>query len=94
MWSFYPKYAWDSIYKYSVFVRSWLKLDAAVRRIRKDPNRLLYTDQALTEVTEDETELLELFTHSNDARHAVEHERKIARLTGGQSRSLEPDKVL
>jgi hypothetical protein len=74
--------------------QSWLKLDAAVRRIRKDPNRLLYTDQALTEVTEDETELLELFTHSNDARHAVEHERKIARLTGGQSRSLEPDKVL
>ena len=85
IWSFYPKYAWDSIYKYSVFVRSWLKLDAAVRRIRKDPNRFLYSDQALTEVTEDETELLELFTHSNDARHAVEHERKIAQLTGPQA---------
>jgi len=94
IWSFYPKYAWDSIYKCSVFVRSWLKLDAAVRRIRKDPNRFLYSDQALTEVTEDETELLELFTHSNDARNAVEHERKIARLTNVQSRALEPDTAL
>jgi hypothetical protein len=88
MWSFYPKYAWDNVHKYSVFVRSWLKLDAAVRRIRKDPNKLLYTDQALTEVTEDETELLELFTHSIDARHAVEHERKVARLTGVKSPAL------
>ena len=94
IWSFYPKYAWESVHKYSVFLRSWLKLDAAVRRIRKDPNKLLYMDQALTEVTEDETELLELFTHSNDARHAVEHERKIARLTGVQSRARGHDQAL
>ena len=88
MWSFYPKYAWDNVHKYSVFVRSWLTLDAAVRRIRKDPNKLRYIDQALTEVTEDETESLELFTHSVDARHAVAHEKKIARLTGAPSPAL------
>jgi hypothetical protein len=81
VWAFYPKYAWESVSKYSVLLRSWLRLDAAVRRIRKDPDKHLYTDQALAEVTDNETELLELFTHSNDARHAVEHARKIAYLT-------------
>ena len=82
MWSFYPKYARESISKCCVLVRSWLQLDATVRRIRKDPTRHLYTDQALADVTDDETQSLELFTHSDDARHAVNHARKIARLTG------------
>jgi hypothetical protein len=82
VWSFYPKYAWESVSKYSVLLRSWLQLDAAVRRIRKDPSKHLYSDQALEDVTEDETESLELFTHTADARHAVEHARKVAQLTG------------
>jgi hypothetical protein len=89
IWSFYPKYAWESVSKSFVLLRSWLQLDAAVRRIRKDPNKHLYTDQALAEVTDDETEMLELFTHSNDARQAVEHARKIAQLTGAQGRAPE-----
>jgi len=57
----------------------------AKKRIRKDPNRHLYTDRALADVTDGETELLELFTHSNDARHAVEHARKVAQLTGAHA---------
>jgi hypothetical protein len=85
IWSFYPRYVWESITKCCVLVRSWLQLDATVRRIRKDPTRHLYTDQALADVTEDETQSLELFTHSDDARHAVNHARKIARLTGARA---------
>jgi hypothetical protein len=88
MWSFYPKYAWESISKCFVLARSWLQLDATVRRIRKDPSRHLYTDQALADVTDDETQSLELFTHSDDARHAVNHARKIARLTGGHADAI------
>jgi hypothetical protein len=38
-------------------------------------------DQALTPVTEDETEKLELFTHSDTARQAVAHAHKIDQLT-------------
>jgi hypothetical protein len=53
-----------------------------MQRIRRDPERRLYTDQALTPVSGDETEALALFTHSGDARHAVQHARKIAELTG------------
>jgi hypothetical protein len=88
MWSFYPKYAWESISKCLVLVRSWLQLDATVRRIRKDPSRQLYTDHALADVTEDETQSLELFTHSDDARQAVNHARKIARLTGAHADAI------
>jgi DNA repair photolyase len=88
IWSFYPKYAWESISKCSVLVRSWLQLDATVRRIRKDPTRHLYTDQALADVTDDQTQSLELFTHSDDARHAVNHARKIARLTGATAGTI------
>ncbi len=86
IWSFYPKYALDFASKYYRMAQSWIRLEAASRRIRKDPKRLLYTDQALTPVTEDETESLELFTHSDDARHAVEHARKVAHLTGSDQR--------
>jgi hypothetical protein len=85
MWSFYPKYAWESFSKLSVFLRSWLQLDAAVRRIRKDRDRHLYTDQALADVADDETESLELFTHSDDARKAVKHARNVARLIGADA---------
>ena len=55
-------------------------------RIESDPNRLAYTDQALTPVTDDEEETLALFTHSDTARQAVEHARKVAQLTGANSR--------
>jgi hypothetical protein len=36
----------------------------------------------MTPVTEDETERLELFTHSDAARDAVAHMHKIEQLTG------------
>jgi hypothetical protein len=86
IWSFYPKFALDFVWKYSRMVRSLIWLQAASRRIRKDPLRLQYVDQALTPVSEDETQSLGLFTHSDDARHAVEHARKVAHLTGGDQR--------
>ena len=82
IWSFYPNYAWDSIAKYSNLLRKWIDLEWAMQRIRRDPNKHHYTDQALADVTDDETESLELFTHTDDARHAVVHARKVAQLTG------------
>ncbi len=81
LWSFYPKYAWDFVTKYSRALRLVLWLAATSRRIRKDPNRYAYTDLALSPVSDDETERLELFTHNEAARQAVEHAHKIAHLT-------------
>ncbi len=82
IWSFYAKYAWNFVTKYSRAMRLLLWLHATNRRVKKDPNRYTYTDLAMTPVTEDETERLELFTHSDAAREAVAHVHKIEQLTG------------
>jgi hypothetical protein len=42
-------------------------------------------DPALAPVSDDEEERLEMFTHNLGARHAVEHARKVAALTHGES---------
>jgi Radical SAM superfamily len=80
IWSFYPKYAWDFVSKYSRAVRLLFWLHATNRRFQKDPNRYAYTDLAISPVTDDETEKLELFTHSDAARQAVAHAHKIEQL--------------
>jgi hypothetical protein len=82
IWAFYAKYAWNFVTKYSRAVRLLLWLHATNRRVKNDPNRYTYTDLAMTPVTEDETERLELFTHSEAARDAVAHVHKIEQLTG------------
>ena len=51
------------------------------RRIEADPDRFVYTDQALAPVTDYEAESFELFTQNQAARNAVEKARKIAQLT-------------
>jgi Radical SAM superfamily len=85
IWSFYPKFTWDFVSKLSRSLRLLLWIHAASRRIQKEPYRHLYTDQALTPVSDEETETLELFTHSNAAREAVAHAHKVAHLTGAAS---------
>jgi len=85
IWSFYPKYAWEFVSKYYRSLRMLVWIAAATRRIRRDPHRYQYTDRALSPVTEDETERLELFTHNDAAREAVEHAHKVAHLTGHHS---------
>jgi hypothetical protein len=82
IWSFYPKYAWNFVSKYSRAVRLLLWLHFTNKRVQSDPNRYSYMDPAMTPVTEDETEKLELFTHSDAARQAVAHAHKIEQLTG------------
>jgi Radical SAM superfamily len=82
IWSFYAKYASNFVTKYARAARLLLWLHATNRRVKMDPNRYTYTDLAMTPVTEDETERLELFTHSDAARDAVAHAHKIEQLTG------------
>jgi hypothetical protein len=86
IWSFYPKLAAEFVSKTARAVRLAAWLAWTMWRIERDSNRTAYTDQALTPVTDDEEETLALFTHSDAARHAVEHARKIANLTGAGGR--------
>jgi radical SAM superfamily enzyme YgiQ (UPF0313 family) len=92
VWSFYPKYGWrffkNSLQEIRVLI--WILL--TMQRIYSDKNRHAYVDQALTPVTEDETEKLELFTHSEAARESVKHVQKVARLTGAAAGTQQHDK--
>jgi hypothetical protein len=93
-WSFYPKYLYQTIVKYSRLLPIAFRLFALGRRITKetrrdvhDATRLRYMDPALTPVTDTETETLEMFTRNDGTRNAVEHARKVAHLTGADMRS-------
>jgi hypothetical protein len=85
VWTFYPKYAWEIVSKYSRAAKFWLGYSAMLRRVGRDPLRHLYTDQALTPVSEEETDSLGLFTHNETARSEVQRTRRIAALTHGES---------
>ena len=80
-WAFYPKYAWEVLTKHARILKHWLALDRMRRRLQRDPQRRVYSDQALMPVTEEESDTLELFTHNEAARVEVERIRKIAELT-------------
>src|SRR5262245_51560377 len=87
VWSFYAKYAAELLTKTAREIRLAYWLGMTARRIRKDPNQLAYTDRALTSVSEHEEETFDLYTHNETARHAVEHARKVAELTGAKPRA-------
>ena len=84
VWSFYPKYLVEFVVKAARAIRLAVLLSQTMRRIKRDRNRLAYTDQALTPVTDEEEDRLALFTHSDAARNAVEHARKVSYLTGAK----------
>jgi Radical SAM superfamily len=82
IWTFYPKYLWDIVVKHVRIARHWIMIDRMAKQARREQAVQPYTDLALTPV-DDESETLELLTHSEAARAAVAHQRKIAELTHG-----------
>jgi hypothetical protein len=81
VWRFYPWLAWDFLTKHARIAAYAWRIVRIYRRVAADRNGAAYTDQAMTPVTEDETENLELFTHNASARAAVDHARKVKTLT-------------
>jgi radical SAM superfamily enzyme YgiQ (UPF0313 family) len=75
-WRFYPKYLWEIVSKHAKLGRRALFLHGLRRAIERHPRRRDYSDQALTPVADNETETLELLTHNEGARRAVERTRK------------------
>ncbi|HEY2135948.1 MAG TPA: radical SAM protein [Xanthobacteraceae bacterium] len=80
-WRFYPGFVAETVRKQVQYFRKWLLVDRLRRAIRKDPARATYCDQAIMPVDAADTENLELFTHNEGARSAVQHARKIKELT-------------
>ncbi len=80
-WRFYPRYLAEIVGKHARFLRHWLLVDGMRRQIIRDPNHRAYTDQALTEVSEDEGETFDLLTQTEGARNEVDRARKMADLS-------------
>jgi radical SAM superfamily enzyme YgiQ (UPF0313 family) len=89
VWQFYPWVARDFLVKHvRVAVAAW-GIFRIYRRVAASVAQP-YTDQAMTPVSEDETQTLELFTHNKSAREAVDHARKVKTLTGAAAATLVP----
>jgi hypothetical protein len=80
VWKFYPQLTWEVIVKHARVVAAVWRIFRIYRRVAAGAH-VPYTDPAMTPVSEDETQRLELFTHNKSAREAVDHARKIKILT-------------
>jgi radical SAM superfamily enzyme YgiQ (UPF0313 family) len=67
-WSFYPKYAVESIAKLCRWFGTYAGLRLIYMKAKRDPNRYAYMDTALTPVTEHDAEELELFQETRALR--------------------------
>jgi radical SAM superfamily enzyme YgiQ (UPF0313 family) len=79
VWRFYPQLTWDVIVKHARVAAAAWRIFRIYRRVAAGA-QMPYTDQAMTPVSEDETQRFELFTHNKSAREAVDRARKIKML--------------
>ena len=68
---FYPKYFFGLIAKHVAISRIIWRMAAVRRAIKRDPSARNYMDQALTPVTAQELDGLEMFTITASARGAA-----------------------
>src|SRR5262249_18139361 len=88
VWKFYAQLTREVIVKHARVAAAAWRIFRIYRRVSADAH-IPYTDQAMTPVSEDETQTLELFTHNKSAREAVDHARKIKILTALGSSAVE-----
>jgi radical SAM superfamily enzyme YgiQ (UPF0313 family) len=79
-WSFYPRYAAETVVKAAQWASLALRLHRLARKVKSDPHRLTYVDEAIT-LLPDETENLDLYkTRSSqaflDQRRHIEEAQK------------------
>jgi len=86
VWRFYPALACEFAAKHARVAAAAWRIFRIYRRVAAD-KLVPYTDQAMMPVTAEDTQTLELFTHNQSAREAVDHARKVKELTGGPASS-------
>jgi radical SAM superfamily enzyme YgiQ (UPF0313 family) len=80
--TFYPALLWEMLVKHIRVAKAAWGIFRIYRKVAKSKD-VPYSDQAMQPVSEDDTSTLELFTHNQSARDAVDHARKVKTLTGG-----------
>jgi hypothetical protein len=81
-WVFWPRFAWETLYKHVVLAGMIARLLVLKISIERDPHARAYTDRALTPVGVDNDATLDLMTKTGGGSAAVAHIRKVAELTG------------
>jgi radical SAM superfamily enzyme YgiQ (UPF0313 family) len=81
---FYPKAAAELIWKQVKWAHLYLRLYRMYGKLKKDPRRAEYTDLALTPVTDDEVETMEMF-QSAGAQAFVGRIQRVERLSRGEA---------
>ena len=81
-WLFWLRFAWETLVKHVILIGAIIRLLIWQTVITYSPGAHNYMDQALTPVSDDEDETLDLLTKTTGARAAVAHVKKIAELTG------------
>ena len=81
VWKFYPTVAFEMLVKHVRVAKAAWGIFRTYRKVAK-AKAVPYSDQAMQPVSDDDVATLELFTHNQSARDAVEHARKVKELTG------------
>jgi hypothetical protein len=81
-WIFWPRFAWESLYKHCTVIGTTGRLLLVKMAITRDPNAMNYTDRALTPVRDDDDETFDLLTKTGGAQVAIAHVKRVAELTG------------
>jgi hypothetical protein len=84
VWKFYPQLTWEIMVKHVRAATAAWAIFRIYRRVAAGA-QIPYTDEAMTPVSDDETERLELFTHNESAREAVDRARRIKTLIGSSA---------
>jgi hypothetical protein len=74
---FYPKYGFDLVAKHIGLARIVWRMAKVRWSIKRDPNASKYMDTALTPVTDDDLETLEMFSVTQSAKGAADHAREL-----------------
>ena len=75
-WKFYPKYWGESIAKVYQTFALYLRLSRLYAHLKKNPRRFKYMDLALTPVTEQDVEELEMFHTPSAAAFVAQEQRR------------------
>ena len=80
-WRFYPHLVWEFAVKQARFAYHGWRLYRIYRSVAAEPAGIDHADLAMASVIDEDSEHLELFTHNQAARDAVDHARKVKALT-------------
>ncbi len=81
VWIFWPRFAWETLYKHVILTGVIARLFLTRLSIARDPHARAYMDRALTPVGDDDDATLDLLTKTAGASAAIAHVRKVAELT-------------